>query len=124
MTAWPRLLTGNNSVTPCSTAMMIACKMVMAKTNLVWSKKCEPDRISKRPAQIMIISSQSADGVPTFVHAVELLLELVVADGADHDFLADDERRGAVDLQRVGHVHHFLEAGGHIRALDVLVEPV
>ena len=28
MTAWPRLLTGKSSVTPCSTAMIIACSAV------------------------------------------------------------------------------------------------
>src|SRR5579884_1470222 len=69
-------------------------------------------------------SAPSADRAPAFMDAVNLVLELVVAHRADHHVLADNEARRAVDLQSVGHLHHFLDAGLRLGARHVLVQAI
>ena len=58
------------------------------------------------------------------MHGVDLVLELVVADRADDDVLADDEGRRAIDLEGVGELHDLTQARLDLGAVHVLGELV
>src|SRR5580698_6534453 len=98
----------------------------------MWSSPDEPCQVKKTglfqewtgPFYQELIFSASANGVSAFVNAVDFFLERIIADCADDDILADDESRRAVDLQRIGHMHHFLEARRDLRAFHILGELV
>src|SRR5579863_8284435 len=58
-----------------------------------------------------------------FLRGGELLLQFVEADRSDHKLIADDIARRAVDADRVGELHVFVDGGLHFGAVHVFLEP-
>src|SRR5208283_1319480 len=77
---------------------------------------------ASRPESAM--ANASAGDAAALVNRIDLVPELIVADRADDDILADDEGRRAIDLQRVSELHALVESGLDVGALHVLGEPV
>src|SRR5437870_5747281 len=54
---------------------------------------------------------------------VDLFLERAEADGTDDDVVAHHVARRAVEAERLGELHAFLEGGLYLVAGDVLLDP-
>src|ERR1700678_2447220 len=83
--------------------------------------KADAKRVRLSLAQT-VIRVRSADAVSALVHRIQLALQLIVADGSHHHFLADDEARRAVDLERVRHSHLLAQTRLDLVALHLLAQ--
>src|SRR5215469_7842539 len=82
------------------------------------AKPVTPDHVGGRlsPGRALRAAGLAAAG------DVDLLLERGEPDGADHDLLADDVARRAVEAERLGDLHVLIDRGAHLVGRHVLLQ--